>query len=853
MVREVTREFWPLVGRNRVVDDLTKSIRTAQGAVIAGAAGVGKSRVLAAVADRLKAAEFKVVEITGAQSAAALPLAPLLELINFEASGNLASLVLAELNRRSKANPLVIVVDDAQNLDEASAALLHGVALSGVASVLVSIRSGEAMHPAVTNLWKDQHLARIELEPLNRRQTYRLLDRALGPTSKHAANRFWQQSRGHPLFLRELIAAARANDALHVVDGVVQMAETVPMSDRLLEVIGSSLDHLGHDRVRGLAGLNLAQPIEVDHARNLFGPNVVQSLIAAGLAAQRGRCVEVAHPLYGEAAALRLPQQELDELTVQVARTLATHGERDPDATLLLLDLGAEVDLPLLKDASAEAIRLRQGHLATRLATALVEVEPSGTSWAQLGAAHAINREWDKADESYRMAVTLAQNGTEADTVWLGWIRSTFEYRDDVTLARDLALEAEAVLDGAAANISHAWSLRARMFSEPLLPVVEGLRSHITTCELEPEAARMVELDLAASLWHFCQPSEGLAALRQGQALADTDVVFRSRAMQVHNALSVWVHGFRSAEHELNDLIEFALETNDPDVAIHALAARILLNARAGRASATTEPHPALDSLTLGATVSRWSSLFIAEHAWAQCHLQGQQGKAAQTIALAELTPETVSAPLVEIVRSRLAPDLVSAAAHLETAVTVARRFDLGLYELLALREIMLRVDPTRRVIDRIAELAHRAGPGLASIYHAEAEAIAADDLGALTAAGQEAERYGANGLAWEIYLRAQIGHHRNGDFAAAFRAEVVMETLGSELPNQYAPIIEEFVPVLTERERQVIDGLQAGRTNRQIAELLFLSPQTVKRHLDRIFQRLDVHNRKDLAILATR
>jgi DNA-binding CsgD family transcriptional regulator len=48
----------------------------------------------------------------------------------------------------------------------------------------------------------------------------------------------------------------------------------------------------------------------------------------------------------------------------------------------------------------------------------------------------------------------------------------------------------------------------------------------------------------------------------------------------------------------------------------------------------------------------------------------------------------------------------------------------------------------------------------------------------------------------------------------------------------------------LTEREREVMEQVAAGRTNREIADDLFLSARTVDRHLARIFEKLDVHSR---------
>lgn len=48
----------------------------------------------------------------------------------------------------------------------------------------------------------------------------------------------------------------------------------------------------------------------------------------------------------------------------------------------------------------------------------------------------------------------------------------------------------------------------------------------------------------------------------------------------------------------------------------------------------------------------------------------------------------------------------------------------------------------------------------------------------------------------------------------------------------------------LTERERQVLDGLVAGQTTRQIADALFVSPNTVAYHVKQLYEKLQVHSR---------
>ena len=55
------------------------------------------------------------------------------------------------------------------------------------------------------------------------------------------------------------------------------------------------------------------------------------------------------------------------------------------------------------------------------------------------------------------------------------------------------------------------------------------------------------------------------------------------------------------------------------------------------------------------------------------------------------------------------------------------------------------------------------------------------------------------------------------------------------------------LAPSLTSREEEVLRLVAAGLSNRQIAERLGLRPQTVKNHVRRVFEKLDVHSRLEL------
>lgn len=51
----------------------------------------------------------------------------------------------------------------------------------------------------------------------------------------------------------------------------------------------------------------------------------------------------------------------------------------------------------------------------------------------------------------------------------------------------------------------------------------------------------------------------------------------------------------------------------------------------------------------------------------------------------------------------------------------------------------------------------------------------------------------------------------------------------------------------LSTRETEILDLLAKGMTNKKIAEQLFISPFTVKRHIENTYQKLQAHNRIEL------
>lgn len=69
--------------------------------------------------------------------------------------------------------------------------------------------------------------------------------------------------------------------------------------------------------------------------------------------------------------------------------------------------------------------------------------------------------------------------------------------------------------------------------------------------------------------------------------------------------------------------------------------------------------------------------------------------------------------------------------------------------------------------------------------------------------------------------------------------------------PAQASIYLEKSVAGLTAREREVLDLLSQGMSNKQIAEQLVLSPFTVSRHVQSIYNKLGISSRSAATRLA--
>jgi DNA-binding NarL/FixJ family response regulator len=93
----------------------------------------------------------------------------------------------------------------------------------------------------------------------------------------------------------------------------------------------------------------------------------------------------------------------------------------------------------------------------------------------------------------------------------------------------------------------------------------------------------------------------------------------------------------------------------------------------------------------------------------------------------------------------------------------------------------------------------------------------------------------------------------RAADGRTAMTGELATRVAASLRPDRPGRPVEAAVASLTPRQREVVALIAEGRSNREIAEALYLSEGTVKNYVTRILDAVGVTDRTKLAVLVVR
>lgn len=124
------------------------------------------------------------------------------------------------------------------------------------------------------------------------------------------------------------------------------------------------------------------------------------------------------------------------------------------------------------------------------------------------------------------------------------------------------------------------------------------------------------------------------------------------------------------------------------------------------------------------------------------------------------------------------------------------------------------------------------------------------DDLTAAMAAG--AKGYILKGVAARELVGIVRAVHAGEGYVAPSLAASLLAGMAAGARTA-APSPADPLDALTERERQILDLVAAGLSNKEVAARLHLSEKTVKHYMTIIMEKLGVRNRVEAALLAKR
>ncbi len=832
------------------------------GAILTGDAGVGKTtlarQATAAVGEHVR-------WVAGTESARSIPLGVFAHMVGVYTAHDPVTFMAAAREALLADGDTIIGVDDAHLLDQLSATLLLQLAIDKAARIVCTVRSGVQVPDAVTSLWKDGHLLRIDLSPFTERQSVELVESMLGGQLEgFTANLMWESSGGNALFLRHLVEGALEAGTLRQVNGVWQLRGRAAVTSELAALLEDRVEQLPESVLRVLELLTFCEPIDLDVLAELAGEDAVEQAETRGVIriVENGHqlLVRYNHPLFGEVIRRRLGIASARRLRGRLYSSLRERPIKSASDRIrlaeLALDSDKSADLELFEAAAADAIGLANIPLGERFARAAVErrggVESADLlARALLWQGHRIEAERTLAsfDPDQLNEVQLARWGSTRVSNLL-WAMGDADRADEV-----LAL------------------VRDRVRHPKIALTLQGLAS---ACEVNENLLEQAFLDAeqvmstpdapAWAVW-WASFGGGLALALMGRGAAAREYTLRGHQVEEQ------VDGptrFMSAHAEVLSLtftgeLEAARRCasgyfgySAPGQYLAWGLSKILqgtVDVAQGRFPDGVENlEQALAALTAEGAAA-W--MFPARIRLAEAYsAMGRAAEAAETIAEARQRGGRHSAvyePQLEIARAwqAAAEGTVAPAVRLAIgAADAAARSHQHAIEALALHTAARFGD--RAVAGRLADLAARIDGALVQVQSRHAVAVASQDGPGLDKAAAEFERMGVLLSAADAAAQAASVHERRGDRRRLLESAATANRLAAACGGASTPALRQSAQPLplTAREREIANLVAAGLSNRQIADRLTVSVRTVEGHLYRACMKLDVTDREALADL---
>ena len=876
---------WPLIGRREELLTIECTLGDGQfrGAVLAGAPGVGKTRLAREALAAAGAQGCFTGWAAASRAVAAIPFGAMAHLLPVagDNSANLRMLQQAGewLASRAEGRRVVLGVDDAHMLDDASAALVFHLSVTGVAFVVATLRTGESAPGPVTAMWKDGLAERVEIQALARDDVGELIAAALGaPVDGLTRERLWQLSHGNMLYLRELVRGGRQSGALACADGIWRWAGPISAPPQLVELIQARISGLPA-AVRIVGELvAFGGPLDVSVlARAGASAAEVEAAERAGLLVTEldGRDIRVrlGHPLFGEVIRAQTPQ--LRSRTVHTMLAEATgpaDGLRSEDVVRLAvwhLEAGTRPEPGLLTAAAGSALATPDYPLAERLCRAAGQ---TGAGWsAERLLAQALVGQGQAGVAEELLAGQLTRARTDAERAEIAGIRALNLY-----WGLDQLGSAEAVLDQAAACIAES-AQRARLAAvrgrfllhagrcrqalavlDPVLddpdapdPVVLEAMATATTAlvacgrcdDAIATAARGLQLakSLTSGGWPLAldelAAAQATAHLCSGQlaaaaALAETGY---QRALDARSPLSVaiWALMRGEAAGAGGALVEASGWVREA-VAIVAGPARL---------------HPYQGFIArVGLDALARVAALAGDVARAQAAMDQADALAGPAMRLFD----TWSGPTQAWVAAARGDVPAAVELALSTAAQ-ARGCGQPGCELIALHDVA-RLGAPARVAARLPELAATVQGDLPSLFTGHVRALLAADGTALDRIAASFAALGANLLAAEAAATAARAHRRARRTGSAAASAARAAALAAVCEGARTPALTRLgEPAgLTRRELEIAQMAASGLPSRAIAARLVVAVRTVDNALGQVYAKLHIGGRDELAPIFT-